>query len=76
MTCEDCQGTGREPCTVCEGKGRIAGRGCCPDCTGRGSLACFSCEGTGEGLTDGNALRYGPPANATSNPKDADHDRS
>lgn len=50
MICPECEGTGEEPCTACDGSGNChhCGEGPCPDCGGYCTQECAECGGDKE----------------------------
>jgi hypothetical protein len=44
VSCDECNGYGREDCMACDGSGDIE----CNNCDGNGSTACDDCDGSGE----------------------------
>jgi len=58
-TCLFCNGTGRDVCSACEGKGKVGGflgfgARTCPNCEGSGEAVCEHCRGTGKERTQEN----------------------
>jgi DnaJ-class molecular chaperone len=46
--CPECEGTGTQPCSVCQGHGKVPSERDCADCRGLGVRECPNCHGRGD----------------------------